>query len=121
MPLLRKIIFYLFCAIYLIVCPLLVLRMLGYVISPSTHRLVKTGLVYISTNPPGANVFVNGRPAHEKTPTAIRDLVPGQHFLRIEKDGYLDWAQNTTITPNKATVIENILLTPRPLKNTDDI
>jgi len=32
--------FYVFALIYLILCPLIVARMLGFVINPLTHRLV---------------------------------------------------------------------------------
>src|SRR5271154_6324681 len=109
---LRKIIFYIFFLIYLILCPLIVARMLGFVINPLTHRLVKTGLVYVSTNPPDATVTIDGRMAHQKTPTVIRDLTPGKHFIRIELRAYTDWEWNIPIIGKKATVLANILLIP---------
>lgn len=115
---LRKIVFYIFLLIYLILCPLMVARMLGFVISPLTHRLVETGLVYVSTNPPDATVTIDGRMAHQKTPTVIRDLTPGKHFIRIELSGYNDWERNVPIVGKKATVLANILLIPEewPIK-----
>ena len=115
---LRKIVFYIFSLIYLILCPLIVARMLGFVINPLTHRLVKTGLVYVSTNPPDATVSIDGRMAHQKTPTVIRDLTPGKHFIRIELSGYNDWERNIPIVGKKATVLANILLIPEewPIK-----
>ena len=118
MLLLRKIVFYIFSLIYLILCPLIVARMLGFVINPLTHRLVKTGLVFISTNPPDATVTIDGRMARQKTPTVIRDLTPGKHFIRIELNGYNDWESNIPIVGKKATVLTNILLIPEewPIK-----
>ena len=115
---LRKIIFYIFALIYLIICPLIVARMLGFVINPQTHRLVKTGLVYISTNPPDATVYIDGRLAHQTTPTVLRDLTPGKHFIRIELNGYNDWERNIPIVGKKATVLANTLLIPEewPIK-----
>jgi len=115
---LRKIVFYIFALVYLILCPLIVARMLGFVINPLTHRLVKTGLVYVSTNPPDATVYIDGRLAHQKTPTAIRDLTPGEHFIRIELSGYNDWERNIPIVGKKATVLANTLLIPEewPIK-----
>ncbi len=94
--------------------------MLGFVISPLTHRFVKTGLVYVSTNPPDATVYIDGRVSHQKTPTVIRDLTPGKHFLRIELGGYDDWEGNIPIVGKKATVLDNIPLTPQegPIKKT---
>ncbi len=122
MLLLRKIIFYIFAVIYLVLCPLIVARMLGFVINPLTHHLEKTGLVYVSTNPPDATVYIDGRRAHQKTPTAIRDLAPGKHFIRIEHSGYNDWEMNIPIVGKKATVLANTLLIPQewPIKRISD-
>lgn len=115
---LRKIVFYIFAFVYLILCPLIVARMLGFVISPLTHRLVKTGLVYVSTNPPDATVYIDGRVNHQTTPTAIRDLTPGKHFIRIELERYNDWERYIPIVGEKATVLANTLLIPEewPIK-----
>jgi hypothetical protein len=113
MLLLRKIIFTVFVLIYLILCPLIVARMLGFVINPLTHRLVKTGLIYVSTTPSNATVYIDGRLAHQKTPTTLRDLTPGKHFIRIGLEGYDDWERNIPVVGKKATVISSILLIPR--------
>lgn len=92
--------------------------MLGFVINPLTHRLVKTGLVYVSTNPPDATIYIDGRVSHQKTPTALRDLAPGKHFIRIEHSGYIDWERNVPVIGKKATVLANVLLIPQewPIK-----
>ena len=94
MPHLRRIVFYIFLLIYCIVCPLLILRMKGFVFNPQTHQLVKTGIIYVSTNPPGADVYLNNIKAHETTPTVIRDLLPNNYTLRLEFKDYQLW-QNT--------------------------
>jgi len=98
---LRKIIFYIFCLIYLILTPLIIARMLGFVSNPLTHRFVKTGLVYVSTNPPDATVFMDGRMIHGSTPVVIRDLTPGKHFIRLQLDGYKDWEKSIPIVGMK--------------------
>ena len=113
---LRKIIFYIFLLIYLIVCPLLILRMLGFVFNPQTHQFVKTGIIYVSSNPPDARVTINGRRVPEATPTVIRDLSPGQYTLRMELDGYEPWENEIPVVDKKATSVENILLIPKQWK-----
>ncbi|MDE1919972.1 MAG: PEGA domain-containing protein [Candidatus Omnitrophica bacterium] len=110
---LRKVTFYIFALIYLVLCPLIVARMLGFVINPLTHRLVKTGLIYVSTNPPGAAVYADGRRARQRTPMALRDLTPGEHFIRLELAGYNDWKRHIPVKGNKATVASGILLIPQ--------
>lgn len=115
---LRKILFTVFCLLYLVLTPLIIARMLGFVTNPLTHRFVKTGLVYVSTNPPDAAVFMDGRMIHGTTPTVIRDLTPGKHFIRLQLDGYKDWEKSIPIVGKKATVLENTLLIPEqwPIK-----
>jgi len=115
---LRKIVFYIFAIIYLILCPLIVSRMLGFIFNIPEHHFEKTGLTYISTNPPDATVYIDGKLAHQKTPTIIRDLTPGNHFIRIELNGYNDLESTIPIIGKKATVLANLLLIPEewPIK-----
>ncbi|MDE2221514.1 MAG: PEGA domain-containing protein [Candidatus Omnitrophica bacterium] len=117
MPRLRKLVFYLFALIYLILCPLIVAHMLGFAVNPLTQRLVRTGLIFIATNPPDAAVYVDGRLSRSKTPAVLRDLTPGSHFIRIELNGYTDWERYIPVEANKATVA-NALLIPQewPIK-----
>ena len=45
-------------------------------------------LIVMTSQPAGARVTVDGRVLPETTPTAVRDLFPGKHEVRIEKSGY---------------------------------
>jgi len=92
--------------------------MLGFVINPQTHHFEKTGLIYISTIPSDATVYIDGRLAHQKTPAVLRDLTPGEHFIRIELEDYNDWEENVPIIARKATVLANTLMIPEiwPIK-----
>ncbi len=108
----RKIFFYVFALTYLVLCPYLVARMLGYVLHPTTHHFVKTGLVVVTTHPADASVFVDGRQAETKSPTVVRDLTPGDHFLRIKSIGYDDWEQKFPVVADQATILSKILLVP---------
>jgi len=113
MPVLRKIVFYIFAGLYLTICPLLILRLLGVITNPQTHQLVKTGIIYVSSNPPNADVFINDVKAHETTPTVIRDLLPHSYAIRLELKGYQSWQNTVPVVEHKATVLENILLLPK--------
>lgn len=53
-----------------------------------------TGLE-LRSDPSGAEVFVDGV-RRGKTPLVVSDLPAGQHFLRLEKDGY--WTRESTVT-----------------------
>ncbi len=106
----RTSLFYLFLAIYLVTAPLLILHMLGFVAMPSGFRFVKSGIVSISTIPPHAKVYINGKEAEQRTPVTLRNLVPGEHFIRIEKENFLDWVAHIYVVSNKVLYINNVSL-----------
>ena len=111
---LRKLLFLLFAAIYVVVCPLTILYGLGYLFTPGTaHTVVKTGLLDLSTAPPGASVDLDGLPYAETTPTVIRDLLPGTYTITLQLPGRLPWVHVAQVEAGKSTVFEHILLLPR--------
>lgn len=116
MPLLRKIFFYIFVLIYLILCPWVIVRALGFLPSFKTHRLVKTGIIYISTNPAGAHVFINDKPNKEKTPVIIRDLTEGKYTVNLYLNNYRPFHTTVPVAEAKATALENILMIPQQWK-----
>ncbi len=46
------------------------------------------GRIRLATYPPGARVFLDGKPLAGKTNLVIDDLEPGEHVIRVEKEGY---------------------------------
>ena len=113
MQLLRKIFFYIFTAIYVVLCPLLLLYAFGYIYKPGPGpAVVKTGLIYFATAPPGAAIYVNDVQQTEKTPTAIRDLLPGKYSVRLALSDYTAWKETVPVEAEKATVLDKILLIP---------
>ncbi len=117
MQMLRKVLFYVFVLLYFILCPLTMLYGLGYLFDPKEEKgLVKTGLVYLSSEPPGATVYIGGKKVADKTPTVLRDLVPGQYAVTLSLAGHEDWSRTLSVGPAKATVIEHVLLFPEALK-----
>jgi hypothetical protein len=110
---LRKLLFYLFVLIYILVCPVVILRVLGYDIRPGGKRqIVSTGDLYVASFPPGARLFIDGRQYSRPTPTSVLDLKPGSYRLRLWAEGYLPWTQTITVEPGKATVLDDVLLLP---------
>jgi hypothetical protein len=60
--------------------------------APSTPGTVGrfVGALVVDSRPPGASVFVDGKPAG-KTPIEVSSVDAGSHALRIELDGYQRW------------------------------
>jgi len=115
--LLRRIFFYLFTAIYIAACPMTILYALGYILKPGTERgLVKTGLIYLSTVPPGVSVYIGNKRYTQRTPAILRDLIPGMYPIGLNLKNYRGWFQDVPVEAEKATALEKILLVPEELK-----
>ena len=116
MVLARRIVFYLFVLVYLIACPLTILSAFGYLVTPGTRRgFLKTGLIDISTLPPGAAVYVGHRRYTQRTPTVLQELRPGAYPLRLMLKHHRSWTRTVRVEAEQATVLERILLLPTTL------
>src|SRR5436309_15929813 len=54
------------------------------------------GAINVSSDPPGATVYLDGRAAGE-TPIVLNTLSAGDHRVRLVKDGYLENARLVTV------------------------
>ena len=110
---LRRVFFYIFVLIYLVFCPILILYALGYIVSPEIEQgIVKSGLIYLSTAPPGGTVYLGNRKYFRKTPAVLSDLIPDYYEVKIALKKYKPWTKIVPVEAGKATVLERILLLP---------
>jgi hypothetical protein len=58
--------------------------------------LKRRGEVEVVANEEGASVFFDGNKVGV-TPILMKELVPGEHFLRVEKEGLQPWAGKVTV------------------------
>lgn len=117
MLILRKILFYFFAGLYLVLCPLIIFYALGYMVTPKVEEgLVKTGLIHLETLPEGASISIANKQIQEKTPATIRNLLPGKYEISITREGYLPWSQRIFVEPGRAVAFDKILLIPKELK-----
>ena len=112
MALARRIIFYIFVALYLVVCPVLVLYALGIILNPKEGEWVRTGLIHFSTIPEGAHVYLGKSRFIQPTPTVIQDLIPGSYNIAIRLKGYKAWEHTVWLDAGKAISFDNIMLIP---------
>lgn len=59
--------------------------------------------VAISSDPPGAQIFLDGRQSSQVTPAKLTDLPPGRHLIGLKLDGYAD-AKEALHVPGDALV-----------------
>lgn len=81
--------------------------------SGETRGLVQTGLISVATVPAGAAVRLDGRLLPERTPAAIRGLVPGRYAVTLEAPGRRPWAAVLAVEAEKATAAEHVILPVR--------
>ena len=66
-----------------------------------------TGTLMVSSNPSGADVYVNGKKTASKTNSMLK-LPPGYHLIRVEKDGVVA-EQSVEIGQNELTTRQFVL------------
>jgi hypothetical protein len=64
---------------------------------------LRTAAVAISSDPPGAQIFLNGRLSSQVTPAKLTDLAPGRHVIGLKLAGYAD-AKESLHVPGDALV-----------------
>lgn len=110
---LRKILFYLFAAAYLFLCPFLIMYAMGYIMKPGEEtQIVRTGALYVATAPSGGEINISGEFSGKKTPNFIQGIEPGEKEVLITLEGYLDWKAVLSFEKGKTTVVDTILFVP---------
>ncbi len=66
------------------------------------------GSLYVSSNPQGANVYLNGK-YYGLTPRTIGSLLPYTYTLELTKSGYYDWTKSVRIYANQETTVSKSL------------
>ena len=107
---LRLIIFLLFVFAFLLTAPLVVLYTAGYRFDLTHGRIVHTAVLNMTSSPRNAQVFVDDEPMSDRTPSVVDTILPGEHLVRLEKDGYLSWKTPLTFKSREARVIGPIVL-----------
>lgn len=101
----------------LVLVAFLVMTMLGYRFNQDDGSLVQGGLVQFSSQPSGADVFINGRDIDSNTATKAT-LEPGDHDILLKRKGYRDWTKEVDVRAGKVTWINYARLIPEELKPT---
>ena len=115
---LKFVFFILFVTLAISVTSLTLIVYSGYRIDFKNFRLVKTGSLYINTNPGKTDIYLNNKKITQKTPTIINQLNPGEYDLKLVKEGYKEWEQKVEIIPsitsfvNYDLVLKDIELSP---------
>lgn len=97
----------------MVLCPLLILYAFGYIFNPIKQEITQTGLIYLSTTPPGANIYLWKSRYKHKTPASITELKPGKYEITLKLKRYKSWMHSISVDAEKAAAFEDILLIPK--------
>jgi hypothetical protein len=76
-----------------------------------------TGNIQLNSTPTGAQVFLDGADTGWKTNCTLTDISPGDHMIKLTKDGYADYEQKVSVKRAKTETL-NITIPPIPIKVT---
>lgn len=70
------------------------------VVIANLQRLDDRGTIYITTDPPGGDLYIDGS-LKGKTPILIDALTPGPHAVLIKRTNYVDYTDTVTADPGR--------------------
>lgn len=111
----RQILFVLFFLVFIVAAPAIVLYTAGYRYNFRSWQIVQTGVLSLTSFPRGATVVIDDIPQTTRTPAVFKNLIPGQHTIRIERTGYTAWEKTLEIESHTTTFADDITLFPHSL------
>ncbi len=119
----RDILFIVFIVVFILLSIFTSLYAAGYKLSFSQpwrwdSLLQKTGMLNIATSPRGAYIYLNDKPQKNSafsilkkdyltTPTKIKNILPGEYLLRLEKEGYWPLEKKISVESGQTTFLES--------------
>ncbi len=108
----RAVLYYISLVSFFMGLPFILSFSLGYKFNPRTFKFTKTGLLFIKTQPPGVNIYLDGKLLNEKTPTTINEALPGQYNIRLELEKHYTWFGDVQVDAGKVTYLDKVVLFP---------
>lgn len=110
----RRVLFYLALFIFLLLSAPVIFYSLGYGIG-SDFQLHKTGGIFIKASEAGAKITADKKNKNTSLLTnsaLIKNLLPGEHQVSVEKDGFWKWSKTFIVLPNMVAN-RSVLLVPK--------
>ncbi len=87
----------------------------GLVWDKTTLSFVKTGGIFLSAEPWGATIYLNGEPYPDTTSflsrgILIQNLTPKTYAVRLEKEGFFPWEKTLTVIPGEVASAHDVRL-----------
>ena len=73
--------------------------------SVATSETTPSGSLMVSSQPSGANIWVDGKDTKKKTPALLADISPGKHSVKLVLEGYTEYIVNISVASGKQYAI----------------
>lgn len=104
----RRIIVFLLLLVFAISAPLLIFYAAGYRYNTRLKRIEQLGLLYITAEPNGTRLLVDGQSYKVDKELIVDDLRAGSYDITLSKDGYYSWSKRLAIQQGQTTFIRDV-------------
>ncbi len=114
----RRVLFFIFFLIFILVAPILTLYVQGYRFDFENKRLTQTGGIFIKTiNPKQVEVYLDGKLSKKTdfffSSTLIENLLPKNYNIKVQKQDYYTWEKNLEVKEKQVAEARSIVLLPK--------
>lgn len=110
----RRILYITFILIFIILSSVVVLYSAGYRYHFKKLRFQKSGGILLEFSPKEVDIYIQGklkkRTGFLDDSYKITGILPGEYFVKIEKDGYHSWEKKLDVESEKINFVKNIIL-----------
>ncbi|MFA5076363.1 MAG: PEGA domain-containing protein [Patescibacteria group bacterium] len=109
----RRVVYIIFILLFLATAPILVLYTAGYRYNFKKGEVQKTGSISIKAFPYDSEIYfenVNQTGYRPDNTVRIVNLKPGEHEIKINKDGYYPWQKKVEIYSGTNTFVDKVIL-----------
>jgi hypothetical protein len=92
--------------------PLILSYALGYKFNVRAFKFVKTGLIFVKTQPAGAQIYLNNRLITERSPASMQELLPGSYNVTLELAQHYPWKGQVEVEAGKVSRVDKVILFP---------
>jgi|GEM_PF-5838033 len=96
-----------------------VLNVYGYKYNIQTRDFEQVGIIDIGGEDFDANIFFDNVKLDKKIPFVLKDVAPGLHHIRIEKQGFFPYDVSFLVSPAVVVKIDSVVMMPQNLVFTD--
>lgn len=67
------------------------------------------GAIKVTSTPSNADVYLDGTDTGKTTPCTLKNINPGDHVVKVSKEGYADYQETVTVEENKTVNVSAVL------------